>query len=358
MKSLNFYIFGSPVTMSPSPDIHNTGFACNGLPHKYHRFDAPDVAEVLKKLRSPDCGGGSVTIPHKERILQEMNELSDAAKKIGAVNTVTKDGSRLKGDNTDWIGIKDQLLMRLTSEQKSNLTCLLCGAGGTARACAYAFQQMGAKKVLIYNRTASRAEALASEFGFEACSDLKKLKDLKELHVIVNTLPGSTNFVLPEGAADTLARCRPVVLEAAYIPRRTAFLEQALAADCEVVEGIEMLFEQGCAQCEIWTGKRAPRKEIAQSLLKALFTRGSEHPAHPKMEPYEFLPTSLVKEDLDMSNPMMFHGGWGPGVDQASIKSIKSRLPAFFQRTPSLLIGAVLVGALALGAAAFLKKPR
>ncbi|CAE8631141.1 unnamed protein product [Polarella glacialis] len=297
-ESLNFYIFGNPVTMSPSPDMQNVGFAVNGFPHKYHRFDSPDVAEVIAKLRSADCGGGSVTIPHKEGVHAVMDELSEAARITGAVNTVTKVDGRFKGDNTDWIGIKKQLESRLPSPLPSPLCCLLCGAGGTAKAAAYALKQMGAHRVLIYNRTLSRAEDLAAEFGFEACGDLNAgLEGLEELHVVVNTLPGNTGFCLPEGAASQiLARSRPAVLEAAYIPRRTAFVKQALAAGCEVVEGIEMLFEQGCAQCEIWTGKPAPRAKIASALLKALFTEGSEHPAHPKMEPYDELPKSLVRE--------------------------------------------------------------
>eukprot|EP00931_Biecheleriopsis_adriatica_P067139 TRINITY_DN41326_c0_g1_i1.p1 TRINITY_DN41326_c0_g1~~TRINITY_DN41326_c0_g1_i1.p1 ORF type:complete len:357 (-),score=88.01 TRINITY_DN41326_c0_g1_i1:64-1092(-) len=329
-KALNFYIFGHPVTMSPSPDIHGTGFATNGSPHKYDRYDAEDVAEVLRKLRSNDCGGGSVTIPHKETIRDHMDELSDAARIIGAVNTVskTRDG-RFRADNTDWLGIKGQLESRLPSPLPKKLCCLLCGAGGTARAAAYAFKQMGAARVMIYNRTASRAEQLAAEFGFEALSDLSLLAGL-DLHIIVNTLPGSSDFRLPED--HVLRRCKPVVLEAAYIPRRTAFVQQALAAGCEVVEGVEMLFEQGCAQCEIWTGKAAPRREIASSLLKALFTAGSTHPAYAKMEPHDILPKSLVLEaqgkakrrgsELSLS-PLLLLGA--AGLAAAALFVIRSR---------------------------------
>ncbi|CAE7296720.1 ARO1 [Symbiodinium pilosum] len=280
--------------MSPSPTIHGTGFKVNLSPHVYDRFDSPSVEEVVATLRKPSCGGGSVTIPHKESIKAYMDELTDAASTIGAINTVTKCGSRFKGDNTDWLGIKNQLERRLRGRRVDDLTCLLCGAGGTARAAAYAMKQMGARRVLIFNRTASRAEELALEFGFEACVDLTSLQRLDKLHVVVNTLPGSTEFTLPD--TSVLTRCKPVVLEAAYIPRRTAFLRQALEAGCEVVEGIEMLFEQGCAQCEIWTQKPAPRSQIAQALLEALFKAGSGHPAYAKMEPYNELPTSLVAE--------------------------------------------------------------
>jgi pentafunctional AROM polypeptide len=210
------------------------------------------------------------------------------------------DGS-LHGDNTDWLGIKNQLesrLVGLTAAPPGDLTCLLCGAGGTARAALYAFQRMGAKRVFVYNRTTSRAEALAQEFGawVEVCKDLDSLDVLQSFQFVVDTVPGSSNFEFPSKALEMLRRCRPVVIEAAYIPRRTAFVTQALAAGCEVVEGVEMLFEQGCTQCEIWTGRPAPRCAIAENLLKELFSKTSSHPAAQKMEPLHMLPKSLVQE--------------------------------------------------------------
>eukprot|EP00448_Togula_jolla_P041449 CAMPEP_0170641036 /NCGR_PEP_ID=MMETSP0224-20130122/40547_1 /TAXON_ID=285029 /ORGANISM="Togula jolla, Strain CCCM 725" /LENGTH=292 /DNA_ID=CAMNT_0010971589 /DNA_START=116 /DNA_END=994 /DNA_ORIENTATION=- len=281
--------------MSPSPTIHTTGFKVNDCPHKYDRFDSPDVKTVLKKLQEASCGGGSVTIPHKEPLLAKMNEKSEAAVAIGAVNTITKTADKkLRGDNTDWLGIKNQLEARLPNSTGEGLTFLLIGAGGTARAAAYAFKQMGAKRVLIHNRTLKRSEALAKEFGLEVCKQLKDLVMLPELHVVVCTLPGSVEFTMPD--IKVLEANKPLVLEASYIPRRTAFFKQALEAGCEVIEGIEMLFEQGCAQCEIWTGKPAPRKEIAQALIEALFTAGSEHPAFANMEPHNEIPVALSRE--------------------------------------------------------------
>ena len=87
---LKFYIFGHPVGMSPSPEIHNAGFETNGFKHRYERCDTESADDVLAKLKDPTTGGGSVTIPHKEAVLPFMDELSEAAKKIGAVNTITK----------------------------------------------------------------------------------------------------------------------------------------------------------------------------------------------------------------------------------------------------------------------------
>jgi pentafunctional AROM polypeptide len=305
-RALDFFIFGSPVTLSPSPVLHQVGFSENGSRHRYRCFDSPSVDEILKQLREDTCGGGSVTIPHKETLMQHVDEVSHTARVIGCINTITKtaDG-KLFGDNTDWLGIKNQLEFRMSMRGKGEaggaggaassrtLTCLLCGAGGTARAAAYALKEMGASRVMIYNRSKDRAAQLAAEFGFEV-TDLDALSTLESLDIIVDTLPGSTGFELP--VAEVLERCRPLVLEAAYIPRQTAFVKQALKAGCDVIEGLEMLFAQGCEQCQIWTERPAPRAKIAKALLEALFTEGSGHPAHSKMEPLSVLPSSLVLE--------------------------------------------------------------
>lgn len=298
---LEFFIFGHPVGMSPSPEIHNTGFRENDFRGTYSRFDSPSAETALEKIKSDCCGGGSVTIPHKETLLKHMDELSEPARMIAAVNTVTKlAGGRLRGDNTDWIGIKRQLELRLfpapaTKDSKSlRPTCLLCGAGGTARAAAYALAHMDAEKVLVYNRSPQRGEELARDFGFDSCADLHDISQLGSLQIVINTIPGSAGFVLPDIAV--LQRCQPVVLDAAYIPRRTQLLCQAIEAGCEIIEGVEMLFEQGCAQCEMWTGAQAPRSKIASALLSALFNDGSDHPARENMEPTDSPPLSLLRE--------------------------------------------------------------
>jgi len=324
-RSLDFFIFGHPCGMSPSPEIHNVGFAENGYSHRYSRFDSEDYKLVMEKVRMDGTGGGSVTIPHKESVLPEMDKLSDAARRIGAVNTITKlANGQLHGDNTDWLGIMKQIEARIAARgaappsmpkmpkgasKSAGTVALLCGAGGTAKAAAYAFAQMGCAHVLVMNRTLERAEELAKEYGKgfvaatpDAAAEL--LARWGRLDFIVCTLPGSTGYTLPEDIAAAVATHRPIVVEASYIPRHTAFVKQVLAAGCEdVIEGIEMLFEQGCAQCEAWTAKPAPRQAIAQSLLAALFTPGSAHPAAPKMEPMDAPPIAIRREAEAAAGP-------------------------------------------------------
>jgi len=153
---------------------------------------------------------------------------------------------------------------------------------------------MGCARVLVFNRTAARAEEIARDFGVRTCGDLQEsLMALRRLDLVMGTTPGSAHVTVPESV---LSHFKPIVFDAAYRPRDTLLLRTAIACGCPTVEGIEMLFEQGCAQCEIWTGSIAPRAEIATALLKALFTEGSEHPAHALMQPHTEPPSSLVRE--------------------------------------------------------------
>jgi len=279
----HFFIFGHPVALSASPTIQNTGFRVNGMPHVFGRYDAPSIEDVLWKLSLVSTGGGAVTIPHKEELLEHMHELSESAREIGAVNTVTKEAgsSKLRGDNTDWIGIRGQLAPKL-QERPGGRVGLILGAGGTARAAAFAFKKLGFAEVHVLNRTVEKAAVLAKAFGdsFKVVRDPKELASLTRLDAVMGTLPGTAGFTLPDGL---LADFKPVVIDAAYQSsasgeRFTALLRQAKHHHCALVEGLEMLFEQGCAQCELWTGKPAPRKEIARALLADRFDGDASPP--------------------------------------------------------------------------------
>ena len=143
----DFYIFGTPTQHSPSPAMHNAGFAANGTAHKYGVCETDDVEAVLAALRKPGAGGGSVTIPLKEKLMPHVTTLSPSAKAIGSLNTLTVlDDGTLAADNTDWIGIRNLLRDKLRARghaSAGNLTALVMGGGGTARAACYALNDLG-----------------------------------------------------------------------------------------------------------------------------------------------------------------------------------------------------------------------
>lgn len=207
----SFFLFGSPISASPSPDMHNAGFRSSGLPHEYSLCEGEDPSVMAEALSRPDFGGASVTIPHKQNILPLLDEVSEAAETIGAVNTVIvgtdpeTGARRLRGDNTDWLGILRPVKARLEAsgwEQGRGGVALVVGAGGAAMGALFAMQRLDLE-VVVYNRTPSKAEELAGRFGGTAVSalDAETLQNAcgaAAVDVVVSTIPAAAEFTLPD----------------------------------------------------------------------------------------------------------------------------------------------------------------
>lgn len=172
-RELEFYLLGSPVAHSPSPLLHNAGFAACGLRHVYRARETPSVQDVTAVLRdSPSFGGASVTIPLKETIIPLLDRLGSEAAAIGAVNTIVRSSAgELVGENTDYLGIlypvKAALQRRRSRrggvDRKKMGIALVVGAGGTARAAAFAARELGLG-VFVWNRSYHKAVQLAADF--------------------------------------------------------------------------------------------------------------------------------------------------------------------------------------------------
>jgi pentafunctional AROM polypeptide len=223
----NYHLYGSPITHSRSPFIHNTGFLHYGLNSKYSLFDTTDIEKVAENLRKLDSGGGSVTIPHKQSILKYLDEVSPSAAKIGAVNTVYKENGKLLGTNTDWFAFHNLVLDKLCNSGKRNpqqLHALVIGAGGTARAACYALSELGIP-FFIFNRSQEAANDLASHFGGGVCQRLVQnryhwsfsLEEIKKVDVVIGTVPPTAQFQLPEH----LLTKDMLIVELIYFPRIT-----------------------------------------------------------------------------------------------------------------------------------------
>ena len=155
------FLLGHPVSHSLSPAMHNAAFKALGLPHKYSTRDvAPEkLADVVASLRGETALGANVTIPHKENALRLMDSAAEEARRVGAVNTIVRRGSRLVGENTDKHGfLRAVQAMRGSSDDDLRIgAALVLGAGGAARACILALLENG-NDVLVANRERSRAE--------------------------------------------------------------------------------------------------------------------------------------------------------------------------------------------------------
>jgi 3-dehydroquinate dehydratase/shikimate dehydrogenase len=208
--------------------------------------------------------GLSVTIPHKETILRFLDGCDPLAARIGAVNTVVvRGGGRLYGYNTDYVGVLRSLeqRMRLTGSR-----VLLFGAGGAARAAAFALAQAGSI-VCVCARRPERARALARAVGGQVVSRAGLKHEFFD--AIVNCTPIGMH---PHGGfplASAELNCR-IVMDMVYRPRETELLQLARRKGIEIISGVEMFLAQGFAQYEIWTGERAPESAMRRAVVSAL----------------------------------------------------------------------------------------
>jgi len=260
-----FGVIGNPVGHSLSPLLHNTGYITAGKDAVYLPFLVENLKDFLKAM--PDFGvrGFSVTLPHKEKIFAHLGDVEPLAEKIGAVNTVTvrKDGS-LYGSNTDYVGVLRAL------EKKMKLggsRVVIYGAGGSARAAAFALAHVGAQ-VFVCARRPEAARKLAEAVGGEPVlrSDLRTL----EFDALVNATPVG---MFPQEKVSPLAagelNCS-LVMDIIYRPIRTKLLRLAASRKIACVSGAEMFLAQGIAQWEHWMGGKAPESSMRNAVLRAL----------------------------------------------------------------------------------------
>ncbi len=258
-------IIGWPVSHSLSPAMHNTAFSTLGIKAVYGLLpvEPKRLEAAIEGLRALGIKGVSVTVPHKERVMKYLDEVDEIAQEIGAVNTILNKEGLLRGTNTDWLGAKRALEEVIGLDGKE---AVVVGAGGSARAIVYALVQSKAK-VTIYNRTLSKAEALAEEFGAEA-RPLEELNQAKG-NILVQTTSvglGEDRSLVPK---EILPRFE-VVMDLVYVPLETKLLRQAKEAGCKVIHGLKMLVYQGVEQFRLWTGQEPPVNLMEEAALKAL----------------------------------------------------------------------------------------
>src|SRR5713226_2618592 len=258
-------VIGEPVGHSLSPLLHNTGFVARHVDAVYLPFLVHDLRDFLAAVPEFGVRGFSVTIPHKQTILKHLKECEPLAAEIGAVNTVVvrSDGS-LHGSNTDYVGVLRTLEKKL---QIKGSHVLIFGAGGSARAAAFALSRAGAI-VGICSRREKAAKELARSVGGEVIP--RRALRTEFFDAILNATPLG---MYPHDGISPLApgelHCR-IVMDLIYRPQRTQLLKIAAKKGIATVSGVEMFLAQGIAQWEIWTSKRAPKSPMRRAVLAAL----------------------------------------------------------------------------------------
>jgi len=264
-KTEVYGVIGNPIEHSLSPLLHNTGFIAAKRDAVYLPFLVENLREFVEAIPEFGLRGFSVTIPHKQTIVKYLAECDPMAEKIGAVNTVVVGKSgKLRGSNTDYLGVLRAFDGKL---KLRNSRVLLFGAGGSARAAAFALADAGAE-VLICARRESAARELARACGGQAIA--RKYLASACFEAIVNTTPVG---MYPHPEASPLLQgelnCE-IVMDLIYRPLRTKLLRIAAEKGIRTVSGVEMLLAQGFAQWELWMGKPAPEAAMRRAEMAKL----------------------------------------------------------------------------------------
>lgn len=273
-------LIGHPVAHSLSGAMQQAAFDHLGIEASYELWDRTPMAlaEAVGELRGDDFLGANVTIPHKERVVPMTDRQTEEAHATGAVNTITREGRKLVGHNTDVAGFK-VALDKLVGRQKMPRNAVVLGAGGGSRAVVYGLIREGFQRVVVFNRHLHRGEGLVKHFARSAAHmDLRAMPwhesiieaELAKTKILIN----ATSIGLGTGETPVPAEILTsdlLVLDLIY--GGTTLLRDAERAGCATSDGAEMLLHQGAASFTLWTGLDAPL-EVMSGALDAARARG------------------------------------------------------------------------------------
>jgi shikimate dehydrogenase len=253
------FVMGHPIAHSRSPMLHGYWLDRLGIAGAYDRCDVPpeELESFFAGLKAKGYVGGNITVPHKTAAMAHVARLDDAAKAIGAVNTIWLEGGRFVGGNTDAIGFLGNLDDRAPGWDADGRFAVVLGAGGAARAATYGLLQRGFAVHLV-NRTFEHAEALARHFGAGVTAhrwdELGRLLPQTDLLVHATSLGMLAKPPLEIDLSDL--KPSAVVHDVVYVPLETGLLKAAKARGHRIVDGLGMLLHQAVAGFEHWFGAR------------------------------------------------------------------------------------------------------
>ncbi len=271
-------VIGHPIKHTLSPIMHNYAYKNLNLDYVYLPFDISSIGlhDSLKGMVALGIRGFNVTIPHKERIIEYMEELSDSAKIVGAVNTVVNDNGKLIGYNTDVNGI-----IKTLEEFKKNIrgkTVSVLGAGGAARSVIYTLiNHFKVKKINIINRTVEKAESLKDYFSskmlFEKIKTYELIPpDVTEILAKSKLIINASSIGMSPDSDDSPTTIlesfnkNQIVFDIVYNPQKTKFLALAEEQGALTINGLKMFVEQGAKSFELWTNEMMPTNQILELL--------------------------------------------------------------------------------------------
>ena len=256
-------VIGDPIAHSKSPLIHNFWLEKLGMKGEYRatRVTAEELSDFLAERRSdPDWRGCNVTEPHKQAVVEHLDTIARHASALGAVNAIRRgEDGRLHGRNTDVHGV----WRSLDDQAKPNMRIALIGAGGAARAAAFALQRRSAPEFVLINRTEERARTLMNDLGLNG--RVSSVLEIPAVDLVVNTSSGPTPTDLSNLGENA------VVFDMVYDPLETPLLRAARKRHLKTIDGLVMLVNQATEAFATFFKRSHP--EGSDRELRELLTR-------------------------------------------------------------------------------------
>jgi shikimate dehydrogenase len=272
-------LIGHPVAHSLSGVLQQAAFEATGIDATYEPLDRPliELADTIGQLRGDEYLGANITVPFKERVTSMVDRVTDEAHATGAVDTITREGARLVGHNTDVLGFRPAL-DSLVGKQKMPKMAVVLGAGGGARAVVYGLITAGFQRIIVFNRHLHRAESLVRHFSRSAAH--MELRAMPWHESVIESELGKTRVLVNASAVGRNPAETPIpaellppdllVLDLLYSPKETRLLHDARAAGAAgVMNGDLMLLHQSAAAFKLWTGQAAPLDVMKERLEAA-----------------------------------------------------------------------------------------
>jgi len=278
-----FGLLGYPIKHSFSPAMHNAAFKALGIKAEYRLFEKKpqELTDFFKKLRNGSIRGVNVTIPYKEEALRYLDEISQEAELIGAVNTILVKGKSLIGYNTDGSGFVLSLRKEMGISPKDKKIVII-GAGGASRAISIHLAQEKAANIILSDIIPDKAEKLASHIRKNISrvkvSTVKKEElnsGVRTADILINATPVGMKPDDPLPIDPRILHPRLLVCDLIYNPPKTKLLIKAEKIGAKTLNGLGMLLYQGALAFTIWTGREAPIEIMARALEKELKTQAS-----------------------------------------------------------------------------------
>jgi shikimate dehydrogenase len=279
-RTMVFGIFGYPVEHTFSPGMHNAAFAKLGMDACYVPYAvAPTrLKDAVRSIIPLGLRGLNITVPHKEKVIPFLDDVTEDARLIGAVNTIEVRGGRLIGHNTDGRGFL-RSLREGTAFRPKGKRVLIVGAGGAARAIAFNLALNGAAEIVLSDTDVKKAGRLAGDVqrttkvraGAVPPAGLRV--HARDSHCIINATPLGLHRGDPMPVSRDLVREGHLVCDLVYNPPITPLLKAAASRGALTLSGIGMLLYQGVIAFEVWTGKKAPIEIMRRALVRQMGVR-------------------------------------------------------------------------------------